>query len=89
LTRADGRATDDTTIRPNPKSIKEPGGVSTCDSPAGGANFECYARTGTRPGWGQNREEQRGQIRVLQPSTVFSTEIRRVFLKNSSGTVVV
>ena len=33
MTRADGRATDDTTIRPNPKSTKQPDGVSPATSP--------------------------------------------------------
>jgi hypothetical protein len=58
-------------IRPTPGSTTQPSGVSPSDTPRGGANSECYARTTPSRRWGQNREEQWGQFRVLQPPTYF------------------
>ena len=51
-----------------PGSTTQPNGVSPSDIPRGGANSECYARTTPSRRWGQNREEQWGQFRVLQPT---------------------
>ena len=42
-----------------------------------GANSECYARTTPSHRWGQNREEQWGQFRVLQPLTASGSEAVR------------
>jgi hypothetical protein len=53
--------------------------VSPTDITAGGANPECYARTDTGPRWGQNRGEQWGQFRVLQPQrALFEAHARRL-----------
>jgi hypothetical protein len=54
--------------------------VSPTDITAGGANPECYARTDTGPRWGQNRGEQWGQFRVLQPEGT-----RRIYRLNPDG----
>ena len=49
-------------IRPTPRSTTQPSGVSPSDTPPGGANSECYARTTPSRRWGQNQEEQWGHV---------------------------
>jgi hypothetical protein len=62
-------------------SLRQPRRVAT-DNAAGGANSECYARTGTGPRWGQNRGEQWGQFRS---SSECYSHTRRPLPDNGEG----